>query len=266
MSENVRLTLAKQIAAESAVLLKNENHLLPVSGGTVAMIGQTLYQPTLGGMGSGMSFMGRQIPAITDASVALGLMPEPGLDQFYHQYFSQHPQENAMEKLMGKLMELQATGVDLVASGAVYDLFDHYEPQKEEVAVPQELLDAAAKVTDTALLGLGRSTGSEECDRYITDDYLLLDSEKKLIRQACAAFSRVILLVNTNGLTDLSWIDDFPSIQAVLFIGAGGEMGPAAVAELLTGKETPSGKLAFTIADSYERYPTANQFSFFTSK
>lgn len=258
-TESARLSLARQIAAESAVLLKNEAHLLPLpKGSTVAMVGQTLYAPNLGGMGSGMSFMGKEVPAITDACTSAGLTPEPGLDQFYRNYFASIPPENPF----AKFIELRTSGVDLVASGAIYDLFGQYEPQKEEPAVPDTLLAAAAQATDIAILGFGRSTGGEECDRHVADDFELLENEQELIRQTCTAFQKVVLIINTNGLTDLSWILNYPSIQAVLFIGAGGEMGPAAVSDLLTGKETPSGKLAFTIADAYASYPTAQDFSY----
>ena len=257
-SETARLALAKQIAAESAVLLKNEDHLLPLEAGTVAMAGQAIYRPNLGGMGSGMSFMGKEVPSLLDACAAAGLAPEPGLDRFYQEYFASVPPENPF----AKLMELRASGVDLVASGAIYDLFGQYSAQAPEPDVPADVLKEAAKNTDTALLVLGRSTGGEECDRHVADDFYLLDSEKKLISEVCHVFKNVVLLANTNGLTDLSWIADYPAIRSVLFIGAGGEQGPAAVADLLTGKETPSGKLAFTIADSYDSYPSAKDFSF----
>lgn len=257
-SQDARLALAKQIAAESVVLLKNENHFLPLFDRTVAVLGRAAYRPNLGGMGSGMSFMGKEVPSITDACAAAGLSPEPSVDQFYREYFAAIPPENPF----AKFQELAASGVDLVASGVIYDLFGQYSPQPEEIAVPEDLLRKAAGETDTALLVFGRSTGGEECDRHIVDDYELLDSERTLIDRVCGAFANVVLLVNTNGLTDLSWIDSYPSIRSVLFIGAGGEQGPAAVADLLTGKETPSGKLAFTIADSYDSYPTAKDFSF----
>ena len=257
-SQETRLALAKQIAAESVVLLKNENHFLPLQGRTIAVLGRAAYRPNLGGMGSGMSFMGKEVPSITDACAAAGLTPEASINRFYQEHFEALPPEDPFVKFY----ELAASGVDLVASGVIYDLFGQYSPQPEEIAVPEDLLRLAAKEADTALLVFGRSTGGEECDRHIADDYELLDSERELIKNVCGAFPNVVLLVNTNGLTDLSWIDSYPSIRSVLFIGAGGEQGPAAVADLLTGKETPSGKLAFTIADSYDSYPTARDFSF----
>ena len=199
-SQDARLALAKQIAAESVVLLKNENHFLPLFDRTVAVLGRAAYRTNLGGMGSGMSFMGKEVPSITDACAAAGLSPEPSVDQFYREYFAAIPPENPF----AKFQELAASGVDLVASGVIYDLFGQYSPQLEEIAVPEDLLRKAAGETDTALLVFGRSTGGEECDRHIVDDYELLDSERTLIDRVCGAFANVVLLVNTNGLTDLS--------------------------------------------------------------
>ena len=128
--------------------------------------------------------------------------------------------------------------------------------------MPEILVQSAARRTDTAVFVFGRNTGGEECDRRVEDDYYLLDSEKKLIDQICQAFPRVIVLMNINGVTDFSWISDYESIKAVVYIGTAGEQGPEAVARLLTGEAVPSGKLAFTVADTYEAYPTAETFSY----
>ena len=52
-----------------------------------------------------------------------------------------------------------------------------------------------------------------------------------------------------------------PSIDSVVFIGLPGEQGAAALADILVGKHTPSGKLCSTFACSYEAYPSAGHFS-----
>ncbi len=256
-TQKARLELAKEIASEAVVLLKNEDGFLPLQAQTVAVIGMTAYKPNLGGMGSGMSFMGKEIPSMTDAMKKVGLIPEEGIDQFYQDYFAAIPPENPF----AKFIELRESGVDLVASGAVYEIFGQYSPQREEIEIPQKLWNQAKETCDTAVLVFGRSTGGEECDRHVDNDFYLLDSEKAMIADTCKNFKQVVLLVNTNGLTDLSWIDSYPQIKSVMFIGAGGEQGMDALAELLVGRETPSGKLAFTIATSYEAYPTSEDFS-----
>ena len=100
-SQDARLALAKQIAAESVVLLKNENHFLPLFDRTVAVLGRAAYRPNLGGMGSGMSFMGKEVPSITDACAAAGLSPEPSVDQFYREYFAAIPPGESLREISG---------------------------------------------------------------------------------------------------------------------------------------------------------------------
>ena len=66
---------------------------------------------------------------------------------------------------------------------------------------------------------------------------------------------------NVNGLIDLSWVKKYASIKSLLFIGIPGEEGASALAGILTGEINPSGKLAVTIAEHYEDYPSADHFS-----
>lgn len=250
-----REELARILAEESFVLLKNHKNCLPFRKGTIAFFGRAYRKPVLGGMGSGMSFKGKKIPSVSKACEAAGLVPVQCLHEFYKKALDG-------EENFDPVKELSKAGPDLVASGVIYEIFGRYHGQPKEPKVPKELVRQAAAQTDTAVLVLGRGTGGEECDRHREDDFYLTDSEIKLIENVCAAFPRVALLLNCNGMMDVSWIENHESIQAVLYIGAAGEQGPAAVAEILTGKVSPSGKLAFTMAASYEAYPTAETFSF----
>ena len=62
--------------------------------------------------------------------------------------------------------------------------------------------------------------------------------------------------MNVNGLIDLSWVRKYANIKSLLFIGIPGEEGASALAGILTGETNPSGKLAVTIAEHYEDYPS----------
>ncbi len=256
-TEQSRLALAQRIAEESVVMLKNDG-MLPLAGGVYAMLGRTMYQPVLGGMGSGMSFRDRQAPDLISALEAAGLMPESGIHSCYRALLKENPPEDPFSTLK----KLFAENPNLVASGVIYDFFGKYNPQAEEIPIPGELLEQASAGCDTAILAIGRSTGGEECDRHLENDYELLEGEKELIRKTAAAFERIVLLVNVNGLIDMAWIRDVPQIKAVLMIGPAGERGPEALARILTGQCSPSGKLAYTIALSYGDYPTARDFSY----
>ena len=77
----------------------------------------------------------------------------------------------------------------------------------------------------------------------------------------CTHFANVAVILNVNGLIDLSWIGKYPGIKSLIFLGIPGEEGAAALAEILTGQVNPSGKLAVTVAEHYEDYPSAKYFS-----
>ena len=117
--------------------------------------------------------------------------------------------------------------------------------------MPGDLLDQAAAETDTALWIIGRKSGGEECDRHLKNDFELSPEEETLLQEMCARFSKVAVVLNVNGLLDLSWMEAYPQVKALLFLGIPGQEGAMALAGLLTGKVNPSGKLAFTIAKQY---------------
>ena len=127
--------------------------------------------------------------------------------------------------------------------------------------MPGTLIDQAAEKTDTALIVIGRNSGGEECDRHLSEDYYLTNSEESLLKEVCSHFTNVVVVLNVNGLIDLSWVRKYANIKSLLFIGIPGEEGASALAGILTGETNPSGKLAVTIAEHYEDYPSADHFS-----
>lgn len=77
----------------------------------------------------------------------------------------------------------------------------------------------------------------------------------------CEAYEKVILVVNTGGLIDLAFTDEFPNITAVLQFVQAGQEGGNALADVISGKVTPSGKLVDSWALDYMDYPNAAYFS-----
>lgn len=243
--------LAQEIAEQSIVLLKNENHLLPLPmGGKIAVFGRGQIKTVFSGNGSGASR--GQGTAILDALEAAGLAASPKLAAFYRERASGDEDSSIDWDLLEK------TG----NSGLAYELFGQYHPPAKEYPVPEDALMEARTYTDTALLILSRNSGGEECDRRIEDDYLLTDSEQGLVEAICGAFEKVVLILNVNGQIDLGWLETHPQIQSILFLGIPGEDGAAALAGILTGVVNPSGKLSFSVFRRYEECPTARDFSF----
>ena len=245
---------ARRAVEGSAVLLKNQGNLLPfASGKTLALFGWAQVDSVLSGNGSGAA-RGGKAPSIAQALGEAGFGLVEPLAAFYRQAVEEDKKAHPPEFDASQIKEA-------VNSGLMYEIFGKYTPNPQEFSIPAGLLEEAASQTDTALWVVGRKSGGEECDRHLENDYYLSQQEQALLEQLCAAFPKVAVVLNINGLMDLSWIEDHPQIQAVLFLGVPGEEGPAALAELLLGKVTPSGKLSVTIAKDGEDYPAWKDFS-----
>ena len=249
-----RVALAKEIAGESMILLKNDGLLPLAPGSTAAVFGKGQISLYIGGSGSGAS-SAKNAAKLVDILKADGLKLVPSLEQFYLAQFDPEKEERERKELFAKFGSL-------VASGAIYEWFGTYTPPEEEQEIPPELLDDAVQATDTAILLLSRSAGGEECDRHLENDYLLLDSEKRLIQTVTSSFNNVVLVMNTVGAVDLSWTDNYPSIRSILYVPSPGEQGANALADILTGQLSPSGKLSSTIVRRYEDHPASAHFSF----
>lgn len=244
----------RELVEESIVLLKNENGVLPLKKDRkIAFFGRAQLETFFSGNGSGAS----------KAMEAKNLLCEceeneicavPELKAFYQE-------ERGRET--GKVT---ADGIGInnaseLTSGFMYEIFGKYQAPCEEYDVPDEMIRLAGNQTDTAFFVLGRNSGGEECDRHLEADYYLTPSEKKLLGRISDVFEKIIVILNINGLIDLSWLGEYPTIQGVLFMGIPGEDGCGAMADILVGKVNPSGKLAVSIATKYEDYPSAKYFT-----
>ena len=74
-------------------------------------------------------------------------------------------------------------------------------------------------------------------------------------------YKNCIVLLNVGGVIDLTSLKAIEGVQAIMLVGQTGNMGGYAVADVLTAKTIPSGKLTDTWARSYEDYPSSATFS-----
>ena len=238
--------IARKIAEESIVLLKNADHILPLKEKKeITFFGRTQIGTLYSGNGSG----GANIAGcgtILEECEKRGIKPESLLKEFYEYKASAEQVTEEDEFDWTKVSEM-------VNSGIMYEIFGKYKAPLDEYDVPETLIFQAAEKTDTAIFVIGRNSGGE--------DYYLTRSEESLLKDICTHFANVVIVLNVNGLIDLSWMKKYASIKSLLFIGIPGEEGASALAGILTGEINPSGKLAVTIAEHYEDYPSADHFS-----
>ena len=219
----------------------------------IAFFGRTQIGTLYSGNGSGGANVAG-CGTILEECENCGIRPEPLLKGFYEYKINEERVTEEDEFDWTKVSEM-------VNSGIMYEIFGKYRAPLDEYEVPGTLIDQAAEKTDTALIVIGRNSGGEECDRHLSEDYYLTNSEESLLKEVCSHFTNVVVALNVNGLIDRSWVRKYANIKSLLFIGIPGEEGASALAGILTGETNPSGKLAVTIAEHYEDYPSADHFS-----
>ena len=249
-----RKELARKIAEESIVLLKNEGQLLPFPAQKeIAVFGRAQVGTLYSGNGSGGANIAG-CPTILEECEKNGIIPEPLLKGFYTYKVKEEPVSEADEFDWTKAGEGMNCGI-------MYEIFGRYRAPLKEYEVPEYLIRQAAEKTDTALVVIGRNSGGEECDRHLTEDYYLTAEEEKLLDMVCSQFAKAVVILNVNGLIDLSWINRYTSMKSLVFLGIPGEEGAAALARVLSGRVNPSGKMPVTIAERYEDYPSSAHFT-----
>lgn len=123
----------------------------------------------------------------------------------------------------------------------------------------EELVRQAASRTETAIVILGRTAGEDRDNQPEPGSYLLTQTEEALLEKVTSAFSRVIVLLNVGNIIDMRWVETYRP-AAVMYIWQGGQEGGNAVADVLVGSVTPSGKLSDTIAWEISDYPSTGFF------
>lgn len=242
--------VARQAAAESIVLLKNEGGLLPVSlTAPIALYGAGVGHTIKGGTGSG-DVNERYSVTIREGLEQAGyrITTEDWLDDYDRRFTA------AREQWRDEIW----AAADSSPDGALR-LFDVYA--KRPFVYPAGDLNVRKTEADIAVYVLSRVAG-EGADRFEKEgDYYLSKEEAQLIEAICAAYPKVVLVINAGGQVDLSFLDTYENIAAVLQISQLGCEGGNAFADVLCGKVSPSGKLTDSWAWQYADYPNSATFS-----
>ena len=239
LKENAQIS--REAATEGMVLLKNEGKALPIVPGTeIALFGNNALDLVAGGTGSG-DVNKMYTVSFADGLFRVGYSLNTDLYRTYSQYLSSEqakkPKRSLMEELMSATIPI------------------------EELSVTDELIRKAATKSSIAVIAIGRNAG-EGNDRKAAGDYYLTEKEIKLINAVSAAFhaqkKKVIVTLNIGGVVDLvQWRD---KVDAILLVWQPGLEGGNAIADVVSGKVNPSGKLATTFPARYEDEITAKNF------
>ncbi len=231
--------IAREAATQGMVLLKNNNQSLPIpkSVGKIATFGNTTYDFIAGGTGSG------------DVNKAYVISVAKGLEN------AGYTLDKSVERMyIDYLTEFKANRPKLKNAGSG-------RPQIPEMEITNELILQQAKNFDLAIITIGKNAG-EGGDRNLEVNYNLMPYEKEMIKRVTDAFKaqgkKTVVVLNIGGVIDMAgWKDQ---VDAILLAWQPGQEGGYAIADLLTGKVNPSGKLAITFPETYTDVPSAKNF------
>ena len=122
-------------------------------------------------------------------------------------------------------------------------------------------LENSGEEADLAIYVLSRNSGEGADRKNIPGDYQLLEDEKRNLQFLNTHYKHLVVLLNTVGVIDTQFLRSLKNLDALLMIGLGGNETGDAVADVLFGKESPSGKLVSTWAEHYEDYPNASNYA-----
>jgi beta-glucosidase len=229
--------VSREAATQGMVLLKNAGGALPLAPArSVALFGKTSYELLAGGTGSG------------DVNKAYMVSLDQGL-------------ENAGYTLDAALKDAYARYIAEQKAKQQAPRMFRRPPPIPEMAVDPAAIRRAAGEADVAMITIGRISG-EGTDRTVEGDFTLTDTEHALIKDVADAFhaagKKVVVVLNIASVTDVaSWRDQ---ADAILLAWLPGQEGGNAIADVLSGKVDPSGKLASTFPVSYGDVPSAGDF------
>jgi beta-glucosidase len=134
-------------------------------------------------------------------------------------------------------------------------------PPIPEMTVAADEIARLAKETDLGLVTIGRLSG-EFVDRKRASDFELTEAERILLEDVTRAFhaqkKKVLVVLNIGGVIETASWRGVP--DAILLAWQPGQESGHAIADVITGKVPPSGKLATTFPIKWEDVPSSANF------
>lgn len=235
--------ITRQASTEGMVLLKNDDHTLPIKNiKNVALFGVNSYDFLSCGLGSGCV----NVPYVVDMLNGLknaGVATTPQLTEIYQNY---------VKYATAKLKADKNPEMWFLNQG---------QPKLDEIEITKRCIEHEIKDADAAIITIARQAG-EGIDRQIDGEFNLTDNEKSMISRVSDAFHAagkpVIVIINSGSVMETaSWRD---RADAILVAWQPGEEGGNSVVDVLTGKANPSGHLTMTWPISATDVPSTKNF------
>ena len=233
--------ITRQSATEGMVLLKNDKGTLPLAKDVrnVAVYGNGSYDFIAGGTGSGNVNRAYTV-SLLDGLGNAGYTTDKQLEKDYREYLKNY--YDNLKKSDNPMSAFLPTELP------------------DEMPVDPKDIARQAEEQDLAIITIGRQSG-EFLDRT-SSDFNLSAANKKLISDVTKAFhakgKKVVVIMNVGGVIETASWKDQP--DAILCAWQGGQEGGNSVADILTGKSYPSGKLTMTFPKSFRDHASTANF------
>jgi len=244
------LQVAYQAACEAMVLLKNDG-ALPFGTKKIALYGAGAIKTIKGGTGSG------EVNERHSVTVLEGLQNR-GFEIATEAWLSDYERDFAADYEAYKQEKKKRINL-LHLDDIMQMLFDNF---RFPAGRPITEADVTASGTDVCIYVLSRQAG-EGGDRKAEPGDLYLSAEEETAIRFCAEhYEKFVLVINCGSSVDISFAEEIPGINAIVYICQLGTQGGNALADLISGAVTPSGKLSDTWAKRYSDIPFANEYSY----
>ena len=249
--ETRNMEKVRRIASEGMVLLENKG-VLPIEadGRALPVFGNGVRRMVKGGTGSG-DVNSRTVVNVEQGLTAAGfrIASKNWLDRF-----DKACTEYGNEYMAEFKAILQEKGWD----GVNWALENPYRgPDVPEITAE----DMEGTDRDLALYVIARTSGEGADRKLAPGDYELSEREIRNLEILTSYYEHTVVILNVGGVIDTSFLRAQKGIDALVLMSQPGCAAGHALADVLTGKVAPGGRLTATWAEKYSDYPCADSFS-----
>ncbi len=225
-------------ATEGIVLLKNERNVLPIKETeTVSVFGRCQLDYYRSGTGSGgavnVQYAINAIEGLRNKNVSIN----EELVKEYENFIKENPFDNG---------------------GGGWAQEPWFQ---KEMPLSDELVKKATISSQKALIIIGRTAGEDKDNAATEGGYYITKQEEEMIQIVTKHFKDVVIILNVGNIIDMSFSEKYrDQLPSILYAWHGGMEGGNSLAEIVCGNTSPSGKLAGTIANDIENYPSHKNF------
>ena len=248
--EKDNLQVAYKAACEAMVLLKNDG-TLPFKTKKIALYGPGASMTIKGGTGSG------EVNERHSVTILEGL-EDRGFEITTHNWIADF--EAGYTQAEAAYKEEKKKRVNILKPNTIMQmLFDNFRAPSGPEITDAHVIESD---TDTCIYVLSRQAGEGGDRKTAKGDYFLTDEEADMIRFCAEHYEKFLLVINCGSSMDMSFVEQIPGINAILYLCQLGTEGGHAFADVVSGAVSPSGKLSDTWAKQYADIPFAGEYSY----